>query len=52
MSLTTLAQAVAAGLANGAFYAFLALSFAAILALTRALNLAHGELVILGGYVG
>ena len=52
MSLTTLGQAALAGLANGAFYAFLALPFAAIFALTRALNLAHGELVLLGGYVG
>ncbi len=52
MSLTTLSQAVVAGLANGVFYAFLALSFTVIFALTRALNLAHGELVVLGGYVG
>jgi branched-chain amino acid transport system permease protein len=52
MSATTLAQTVLAGLANGAFYAFLALSFAVIFRLTRALNLAHGELVLLGGYVG
>jgi branched-chain amino acid transport system permease protein len=52
MSLLTLGQAVLAGLANGAFYAFLALSFAVIFRLTRALNLAHGELVLLGGYVG
>ena len=52
MSLSTLGQAVLAGLANGAFYAFLALSFAVIQTLTRALNLAHGELIILGGYVG
>jgi branched-chain amino acid transport system permease protein len=52
VSLTTLGQAALAGLANGAFYAFLALSFAAIFGLTRALNLAHGELVLLGGYLG
>jgi branched-chain amino acid transport system permease protein len=52
MSATTLGQAVLAGLASGAFYAFLALSFAVIFRLTRALNLAHGELVLLGGYVG
>ena len=52
MSLTTLGQAVVSGLANGTFYAFLALSFAVILALTRTLNLAHGELVVLGGYLG
>lgn len=52
MSLATLGQAVVAGLANGVFYAFLALSFTVIFALTRGLNLAHGELVVLGGYVG
>ena len=52
MSLTTLGQAVVAGLANGAFYALLALAFAAVFGLTRALNLAHGEWVLLGGYVG
>ncbi|MGH7268052.1 MAG: ABC transporter permease subunit, partial [Candidatus Rokuibacteriota bacterium] len=52
MSLTTLGHALLAGLVNGAFYAFLAVGFAAILGLTRALNLAHGELVVLGGYLG
>lgn len=52
MSLTTLGQAIVTGLASGILYAFLALPFAIILALTRALNLAHGELVILGGYIG
>jgi branched-chain amino acid transport system permease protein len=52
MSWTTVGQVVVTGLANGAFYAFLALSFTVIFALTRALNLAHGELVLLGGYLG
>jgi branched-chain amino acid transport system permease protein len=52
MSLTTLAQAVAGGLASGVVYAALALPFAIVLGLARVLNLAHGELVILGGYVG
>jgi branched-chain amino acid transport system permease protein len=52
VSLSTLGHVALVGLASGAFYAFLALSFAAIFALTRALNLAHGELVVLGGYVG
>jgi branched-chain amino acid transport system permease protein len=52
VSLTTLGQAAIIGLANGAFYAYLTLSFAVILGLTRAFNLAHGELVILGGYIG
>jgi branched-chain amino acid transport system permease protein len=51
MSLTTLAQAVAGGLASGAIHALLALPFAIMLGLARALNLAHGELVVLGGYV-
>jgi branched-chain amino acid transport system permease protein len=50
MSLTTLAQAVLGGLASGALHALLALPFAIVLALARALNLAHGELVVLGGY--
>lgn len=52
MSLTTLVHAVLVGLLTGSFYAFLALAFALVLGITRALNLAHGELVVLGGYVG
>lgn len=52
MSLTTLAQAVLTGAASGIVYAFLALPFAIVLTLTRAFNLAHGDLVVLGGYVG
>jgi branched-chain amino acid transport system permease protein len=52
VSVSTLGQAVLAGLANGAFYALLALGFAIVFGLTRALNLAHGEWVVLGGYVG
>ncbi len=51
MSLTTLAQAVGSGLASGAVHALLALPFAIVLGLSRALNLAHGEMVVLGGYV-
>jgi branched-chain amino acid transport system permease protein len=51
MSLTTLAQAIAGGLASGALHALLALPFAIVLGLGRTLNLAHGELVVLGGYV-
>jgi branched-chain amino acid transport system permease protein len=52
VSLQTLGQAVVAGLASGAFYALVSLPFAIILGLTRSLNLAHGELVVLGGYLG
>jgi branched-chain amino acid transport system permease protein len=51
MSLTTLVQAVVGGLASGAHHALLALPFAIVLGLARALNLAHGEIVVLGGYV-
>jgi len=52
MSLTTLAQAIVGGLASGAIHALLALPFAIMLGLARVLNLAHGEIVVLGGYVG
>jgi branched-chain amino acid transport system permease protein len=51
MSLTTLVQAIGSGLANGAIHALLALPFAIVLGLARALNLAHGEILVLGGYV-
>ncbi len=36
----------------GCFYALMALGFSMVLGVTRAFNLAHGELVVLGGYVG
>jgi branched-chain amino acid transport system permease protein len=45
-------QALASGVMLGCFYALVALGFAMILALTHSLNLAHGELVTLGGYIG
>lgn len=48
----TLGHALAVGLLTGSFYAFLALAFALLLGITRVLNLAHGELVVLGGYFG
>lgn len=35
----------------GSFYALVALGFSLILGVTRTFNLAHGEMVILGGYV-
>lgn len=52
MSLVTLAQALISGALLGCFYTLMALAFAMILGVTRALNLAHGELIILGGYLG
>lgn len=52
MSLTTLIQALVSGALLGCFYTLMALAFSMILGVTRGLNLAHGELVILGGYLG
>ncbi len=52
MSLTTLAQALASGALLGCFYTLMALAFSMILGVSRSLNLAHGDLIILGGYLG
>lgn len=52
MSLNTLAQALISGTLLGCFYTLMALGFSMILGVTRALNLAHGDLIILGGYLG
>lgn len=50
--MASLLQALFSGAVLGCFYALMALGFAMILGVTRCLNLAHGDLVILGGYVG
>ena len=39
------------GLALGSFYAIIALGFSMIFGVTRVFNLAHGELLLAGGYV-
>ena len=52
MSLNTLAQALVSGALLGCFYTLMALAFSMILGVTRGLNLAHGDLIILGGYLG
>ena len=52
MSLTTLVQALASGALLGCFYTLMVLAFSLIFGVSRSLNLAHGELVILGGYLG
>ena len=52
MSLTTLLQALASGALLGCFYTLMALALSMVLAVSRSLNLAHGELIILGGYLG
>ena len=45
-------QALVSGVMLGCLYAFMALGFAMILGITHSLNLAHGEIVTLGGYIG
>lgn len=52
MSAASLIQALVSGALLGCFYAMMALGFSMVLASSRALNLAHGDLVVLGGYVG
>ncbi len=45
-------QALISGLSLGSFYALVALGFALIFGITHAFNLAHGELIIVCGYLG
>ena len=47
----SLAEAAITGLFTGLFYALLAAGFALTLAVARAINLAHGETVVIGAYV-
>jgi branched-chain amino acid transport system permease protein len=51
ISSTTVIQAVLSGVLLGGLYASVAVGLALVLALTRSLNIAHGDLVVLGGYV-
>ena len=44
-------QLLVNSLTLGSFYALIALGFALIFGVTRAFNLAHGELILLGGYI-
>jgi branched-chain amino acid transport system permease protein len=43
--------ALISGIALGSFYALIAVGFALIFGVTHSFNLAHGELVVLAGYV-
>lgn len=52
LSVASLVQAVVSGALLGCFYALTALGFSLILGVGRALNLAHGDLIIVGGYIG
>jgi branched-chain amino acid transport system permease protein len=45
------AQILVSGLSLGSFYALIALGFSLIFGVTHAFNLAHGELIILSGYL-
>ena len=45
-------QTLVSGVMLGCLYAFVALGFAMILGISHSLNLAHGEIVTLGGYIG
>lgn len=47
----TFAQLVVNGLGKGAVYALLALGFVIIFKATEVVNLAHGSLVLVGGYL-
>lgn len=49
--MTILIQAVISGIAAGAVYALIALGFSLIYKTTRIINLAQGDLAILGGYL-
>ncbi len=52
MSLTTFFQALVSGVLVGCLYALIGLGFSLIFGVTRALNLAHGDMLVLGGYAG
>ena len=45
------AQILATGFSLGSFYALVALGFSLIFGITRAFNLAHGELIVMAGYL-
>jgi len=45
------AHIVFAGFSLGSFYALIALGFSLILGIARAFNLAHGEMIVLSGYL-
>lgn len=44
-------QSLTSGLLQGSFYALAALGFSLLLGVSRAFNLAHGDLIILGSYI-
>jgi branched-chain amino acid transport system permease protein len=51
MSLQGLLQLVVTGITNGAVYALIALGFVAVFAVTRVINFAQGEFVMLGALI-
>ena len=51
MSLDFILEGAVVGIAVGSIYALIALGFALLYKSTKILNLAHGELVLFGGYL-
>lgn len=49
--MVVLGQAVVSGILLGLFYALLAAGFSLVFGVVRVFNLAHGEFVVLGGYL-
>ncbi len=47
-----LTQSLVSGILLGTFYAVIATGFSLIFGVTRVFNLAHGEFVVIGGYIG
>ncbi|MBI4961767.1 MAG: branched-chain amino acid ABC transporter permease [Desulfomonile tiedjei] len=52
ISLASIAQSVLSGLLEGVNYALYCLGLAFVFGIMRIINLAHGEFLVLGGYIG
>jgi branched-chain amino acid transport system permease protein len=52
ISTTTIIQSILSGLLEGANYALFSLGLAFVFGIMRIINMAHGEFVVLGGYIG
>ncbi len=52
ISLTSIVQSLLSGMAEGVNYSLYCLGLAFVFGIVRIINLAHGEFLILGGYIG
>ncbi|RME42629.1 MAG: branched-chain amino acid ABC transporter permease, partial [Chloroflexi bacterium] len=50
--MASIAQSLLNGALIGCFYALIAVGFAMVLGVVRVFNMAHGEFVVIGAYVG